>query len=629
MALRSSAHRSTSVEGMMARALRPSVLALLLLGCADARTPYPVPTGGVSAAASTTSAALPVASSAPSATTTAPVVTQPAPPQPPLTLTPGGARAVSGEAGLVTSVEANATKVGVAILERGGNAVDAAVAVAYALAVTHPSAGNLGGGGFMIVRLADGTTTAIDFREIAPKTATTEKVLKEIDAGAIGWASVAVPGTVAGLERARERFGTLARRDLIAPAIKLAKGHKLASRAAQALAWQWDKLKLDPTASRIFGKSGKALAAGDRVVQKDLAATLERIAEHGADDFYKGETARRIAAAMKAHGADITLDDLAAYAPKERKPLRFSYRGFEVDTMPPPSMGGLAIAETLLQLERVGAYGKPPSDPASIQTFVEMAKRAYADRRTFGADPDFYGASTPKDGLAQLLSPASIAARAATFTPGKPTPPTTLDPTIDEAIAAEKRPESPETTHFAVVDAMGNAVSCTVTLSASFGAKVVPEKTGVLFSNALGGFSARGPNEVAPHKRMASSMSPTILSRDGKVALVIGSPGGDTIPNTIAQVVRNVVDYGMTVDQAAELPRVHHQNVPDVLRVEKTRALSKEVVSALGTMGYKVEAPPAPLGDVKLILVDGGTAWGYADTREGGLALGAKKRKTP
>jgi gamma-glutamyltranspeptidase / glutathione hydrolase len=610
----------------MARALRCLALALLLAGCADARTPYPVPS-----ASSAHPAAKAALTTAPSVSSSAPAVavTQPPPPQPPLSLTPGGARAVSGEAGLVTSVEANATKVGVGVLERGGNAIDAAVAVAYALAVTHPSAGNLGGGGFMVVRLADGTVTTIDFREIAPKTATTEKVLKEIDAGAIGWASVAVPGTVAGLELARERFGTVARSDLIAPAIRLARGHKLAPRAAQALAWQWEKLKLDPTASRIFGKGGKALAAGDRIVQKDLAQTLERIAEHGADDFYQGETARRIAASMKAHGADITPEDLGAYVPKERKALHFVYRGFEVDTMPPPSMGGLAIAETLLQLERVGAYEKPPTDPASIQIFVEMAKRAYADRRTLGADPDFYGASTPKDALVRLLSPESIAARTATFTPGKPTPPAVLDPTIDDATAAAKRPESPETTHFAVVDAMGNAVSCTVTLSASFGAKVIPEKTGVLFSNALGGFSASGPNEVAPHKRMASSMSPTILSRDGKVVLVIGSPGGDTIPNTIAQVVRNVVDYGMTVDRAAELPRVHHQNVPDVLRVEKARALSKEVVSALGTMGYKVEAPPAPLGDVKLILVDGGAAWGYADTREGGLALGAKKRKTP
>jgi gamma-glutamyltranspeptidase/glutathione hydrolase len=572
-----------------------------------------------SAAASSSAAPIASASASSSESEVLPI----APPTTPVKLSVGGRSAVRGAAGLVTSVEANATRAGVDVLEKGGNAVDAAVAVGYALAVTHPSAGNIGGGGFMLIRMSHGDTVAIDFRETAPKAATTKKVLDEITDGAFGYHSVAVPGTVAGLDLARDKFGTMPLADLLAPAIRLAKkGHPLAPRAAKALAWQWDKLKGDPTARSIFGKGKKALAEGERLVQPELARTLEAIAKKGDAGFYAGDVAERIDAAMKKNGGDITKEDLAGYAPKVRAPLRFSYRGLTIDTMPPPSMGGVAIAEMMLSLERLHTNEKPVDSAESVHDFVESAKRAYADRRMLGADPDFYGDKVAPDALARLLSPKHIAERRPPIEADRATP--------SSAIGGSPEPgphESPETTHFSVVDRDGNAVSCTVTLSASFGAKIVIPKTGILMSNALGGFSSSGINEVAPGKRMASSMSPTLVSRGDKVVLVVGSPGGDTIPNTVTQLLRNLIDYGMSVDEAVKHGRVHHQLLPDVIRTEKANPLPSAVEKRLVEMGYKLEPSATPLGDGKVIMIDEATgeAWGYSDEREGGLALGAKK----
>ncbi len=577
--------------------------------------------GPTAPSAAVSVAALP----APSASASASSVAYAAPPapDPPLHLKPGGARAAHSSLGLVTSVEANATKAGVAVLAKGGNAVDAAVAVGFALAVTHPSAGNLGGGGFMLVHKPTGETIAIDFRETAPKAATTKKVLAEIDAGAFGYPSMAVPGTVAGLAYARAHYGTLPLADLVEPAIKLAKGHKLAPRAATALGWQWENLKKDATAKAIFGKGDKALGEGDRLVQRDLAHTLEAIAKDGDDAFYKGKVAQAIAAAMKKHGGDITLEDLAAYAPVERKPLEFSYRGFTIDTMPPPSMGGIAVAETLLSMERLHADTFPLDSPDAEHLFVESAKRAYADRRGVGADPDFYGDKVAPDALLTMLSPKALAERTPPIDPEKSTPAATI------SIPSAAGHESPETTHFSVIDKDGMAVSCTVTLSASFGSKIVVPGTGVVFSNALGAFSASGVNEVAPGKRMASSMSPTIVVRDGKTMAVVGSPGGDTIPNTTVQLLRNLIDYGMTVDDAVSHGRVHDQLLPDEIRVEKGNMLPAATLDRLRAMGHSINESATPLGDGKVIVVDDktGEAWGFADTREGGLALGVAKGK--
>jgi len=527
---------------------------------------------------------------------------------------------VHGEHGLVTSVEENASRIGADVLQKGGNAVDAAVAMAFVLAVTHPSAGNIGGGGFMMVRQPSGETYAIDFREVAPARATGEKMMAMIDAGAIGYASTAVPGTVAGLLTARERFGSKPLAELMAPAIRLAeKGHRLTPRAALSLAWQWKKIKAHPETRKIFGRGDKPLSAGQHFKQTDLAKTLKRIADEGRDGFYRGRTAELIAEAMKKNGGDITEKDLAAYEVVVREPLRFNYRGFSVETTPPPSMGGIAIAQILMLLERADAHDAEAGSAESLHFVAEAAKRAYSERRLVGADPAFYPKDMVSDPVARLISERHLA---------------TWEPAIDPKKAATSdqlkhdpktvRKESPETTHFSVVDAEGAAVSCTVTLSASFGSKVTIPKTGLLLSNALGAFSEEGVNDTQPGKRMASSMAPTLVSRDGKIALVVGSPGGDTIPSVVAQVIRNLVDYGMTVDEAVITGRIHHQWMPDRIRAEKATPPSRASLAGLAALGHEVELSPMPLGDANIILVDpkDGSAWGFADRREGGRAVG-------
>ena len=615
------------------RAAAPSfLLAAALVSCV-AQTPAPrddaappPPHAPETAAAPSASAPAAVVAAA-SAEAPAPApdpYPAPPPPDPPVVLRAGGKRAVRGEAGLVTSVETNATRIGASVLRRGGNAVDAAVAVAYALAVTHPSAGNIGGGGVMLVRLKSGESHFVDFRETAPAAgATTEKVLAMLDRdGGIGLRSAGVPGTVAGLSLALEKFGTRPLAELLAPAIELAKkGHALGPRQALTLAWAWDKLKHDPTARAIWGRGKKPLGEGERVRQPDLARTLESIAKEGPSAFYEGFFARSIDAWMKKGSGYVTAKDMADYRAKLRAPLRFSYRGFSVDTAPPPSMGGIAFAQIMLSLERAKAYEHKPGSAEALHLFVEAARRAYADRRLVAADPDF----GPKDldaKITQLLSGVHLATRKPPIDPARATPSSLL------AVAApEGAQESPETTHFSVVDAEGNAVACTYTLSAGFGAKVVVPGTGVLLGNALGGFSKDGPNVVAPGKRMATSMSPSIATQNGRLALVLGSPGGDTIPNTVAQVFRNLVDWGMTIDEAVASGRLHHQFQPDKLRVEKQRPPSREVLADLARRGHTIEQSNLSQGDANDILVDlqTGFTYGFADPREGGTAEGVSR----
>ncbi|MDI1431868.1 gamma-glutamyltransferase [Polyangium sorediatum] len=611
------------------------LLAAALVSACVAQTPAPrddaaPPPPAATAAAPTASTTAPVAVvPATSASASAPAPAPdpypaPPPPDPPVALRPGGKRAVQGEAGLVTSVEKNATRIGATVLRRGGNAVDAAVAVAYALAVTHPSAGNIGGGGVMMIRLKSGETHFVDFRETAPAAgATTEKVLAMLDHdGGIGLRSAGVPGTVAGLSLALERFGTRPLAELLAPAIELAKkGHALGPRQALTLAWAWNKLEHDPAARAIWGKGKKPLAEGERVRQPDLARTLESIAKEGPRAFYEGFFARTIDEWMKKGGGYVTAKDMADYRAKLRAPLRFSYRGFSVETAPPPSMGGVAFAQIMLSLERARAYEQKPGSADALHLFVEAARRAYADRRLVAADPDF----GPKDldtKLQALLSGAHLVTRKPAIDPARATPSATLAAAMPEAVQ-----ESPETTHFSIVDAEGNAVACTYTLSAGFGAKVVVPGTGVLLGNALGGFSKDGPNVVAPGKRMATSMSPTLVTQGGRLALVLGSPGGDTIPNTVAQVFRNLVDWGMTIDEAITSGRLHHQFQPDKLRVEKQRPPSREVLAELARRGHTIEQSNLTQGDANDILVDPqtGTAYGFADPREGGTAEGVSR----
>lgn len=563
------------------------------------------------------------ASSASPLSSASPTYPPPPPPEPPIALRGGGAAAVKGEGGLVVSVEANATNAGAEVLRRGGNAVDAAVAVAYALAVTHPNAGNIGGGGFMIIRRANGEVASIDFREVAPAAATLEKNKAMLDAGAIGYASAAVPGTVAGMSLALDTFGSRPLAELVAPAISLArKGHRLGAFQGLALSWAWGKLKRDPASRAVYGSGKGPLKEGDLLCQPDLARTLEAIAREGPRGFYEGPTAEAIDAAMRAHGGLVTAADLRGYRAKIRAPLRFSYRGFTVDTMPPPSMGGVALAEIMLTLERLHAEEAPSGSGQSLHLFIEAARRAYADRRLVGADPDFMPPRAADALLARLLGGAHIETRRPAIDRDQATPSTAL-----LTAAFDDPPESPETTHFSVVDALGNAVSCTYTQSASFGAKIMIPGTGLLLSNAMAAFSEGGPNGLAPGKRMASSMTPTIVSQGGKLALVLGSPGGDTIPNTVAQVLRNIVDAGMTIDEAVARPRLHHAYLPDKVRVEKGHAPPRAVLDDLVRRGHVIESSPAAIGDANNILIDSasGIAWGYADLREGGKAVGLPK----
>jgi gamma-glutamyltranspeptidase / glutathione hydrolase len=516
-----------------------------------------------------------------------------------------------------TSVEDNASAVGMEVLRKGGNAVDAAVAVAYALAVTHPSAGNIGGGGFMIIRLKSGEVHALDFREIAPAGVTTETVLKEIADGAEGYPSTSVPGTVAGMSLALEKFGTKPLAELIAPAIELAKSHKLGARQALALTWSWPKLKKDAALRAIWGKGNDPLQQGARVRQPELARSLALIAKEGPKAFYEGAIADAIAQAMKKRGGFVTKDDLKAYKAKLRTPLRFSYRGFTVDTMPPPSMGGIAFAEIMLTLERLHAEKAAADSGESLHLFVEAARRAYIDRRLVGADPDFQ----TTDLLSQVktyLSGAYLETRKPPIDRDKATPSSAL-----QNPAPADAAESPQTTHFSVADAEGNAVSCTTTLSAAFGAKVLVPGTGILLANSLGAFSEKGVNTVAQGKRPASSMSPAIVTQNGALRIVLGSPGGDTIPNTVAQVFRNIVDYGMTVDAAVAHGRIHHQYLPDQIRVERLNQPPKPTLTDLEKRGHTLKLETIPLGHANVIVVDkDGVFWGFADSREGGKAVG-------
>jgi gamma-glutamyltranspeptidase/glutathione hydrolase len=594
-------------------------LAFALLAACEARAPAPLRAGAPPQASVIAPSSGAPSAAAPSTTADAAEAAPPLPPDPPIVLASGGTRAVRGDAGLVTSVEPNATRAGVEVLRKGGNAVDAAVAIAFALAVTHPSAGNLGGGGFMIVRLAGGEAHAVDFRETAPASATTPDIVEMVRRGAYGYAAAAVPGTVAGLALAHERFGSRPWAELLAPAIGLArKGHRLGARQALVLGWAWPRLQSDRAAREIWGRKGKPIQQGTTVRQLDLARTLEAIAREGPRSFYEGAIAGKIAAAMRARGGHVTEADLRAYQAKLRQPLRFMYRGFSIDTMPPPSMGGVAFAQIMLTLERSRAHEAPAGSALALHLFAEAAKRAYADRRQASADPDFM---PPEAGeaLSALLDGSYLARRA-------PIDPERATPAAEIAQAPEVTPaESQQTTHFSVVDAQGGAVACTVTLSAGYGAKVVVPGTGVLLSNALAAFSETGPNTVAPGKRMQSSMTPAIAGQAGRLALVLGSPGGDTIPNTVAQVLRNLVDYRMTIDEAVEHGRIHHQWQPDTIRVEQQSPPSKAALDELRRRGHAIALDPMPIGDSNNILVDAaGVAWGHADSREGGKAEGIR-----
>lgn len=526
---------------------------------------------------------------------------------------------------MVVTREAHATDAAVSILKSGGNAVDAAIAAGFALAVTHPSAGNLGGGGFMLIRMADGRTTFIDFREAAPARAGRDMYLgsdgQPTRASLDGWRAPGVPGTVRGFELASKKYGKKRWAELLAPAIGLAgKGFQLT--AAQAGGLKSNAARLEPyeESKRIFLKRGAFYAPGEFLAQPELAVTLERIAHEGARDFYEGSIARRIAAAMAGHGGLITLDDLKAYRAVERAPLQGKYRGYEIVTAPPPSSGGIGILQMCGVLEATGFEKHGAGSPAAIHWAAEAMRRFFADRSLYLGDPAF--THIP---LAGLIEPQYAAALRRTIDPERATPSAQVRP------GRPARHESAETTHYSIVDREGNAVAVTYTLNGSYGSGVTVPGLGFLLNNEMDDFSAKpgvpnsaglvggDANAIAPGKRPLSSMTPTIVLRGGKPYLVVGSPGGSQIITTVLEVIENVIDFHMGVQDAVAQPRFHHQWLPDTLYLENT--FPAETEQALRGRGYTVERLRS-VGEVAAILVENGWLEGAADPRVEAKAAG-------
>ncbi|ECE6901471.1 gamma-glutamyltransferase [Salmonella enterica subsp. diarizonae] len=523
--------------------------------------------------------------------------------------------------GMVASVDVMATQVGVDILKQGGNAVDAAVAVGYALAVTHPQAGNLGGGGFMLLRTKDGATTAIDFREMAPAGATRDMFLDEqgnpdSKKSLTSPLASGTPGTVAGLSLALEKYGSLPLNSVVRPAIKLAQEEFIVNDALadDLKTYGSEVLPHHENSKAIFWKDGEPLKKGDKLVQQDLANSLTMIAENGPDAFYKGDIARQIAQQMQQNGGLITTDDLAAYQAVERTPVSGEYRGYQIFSMPPPSSGGIHIVQILNILENfdMNKYGFGSAD--AIQIMAEAEKYAYADRSEYLGDPDFV--NVPWQALTSKTYAKSIAGQI-DINKAKP--------------SSEIRPgklapyESDQTTHFSVVDKDGNAVAVTYTLNTTFGTGIVAGNTGILLNNQMDDFSAKPgvpnvyglvggeANAVGPKKRPLSSMSPTIVVKDGKTWLVTGSPGGSRIITTVLQMVVNTIDFGMNVAEATNAPRFHHQWLPDELRVEK--GFSPDTLKLLEQKGQKVALKEA-MGSTQSIMVGpDGELYGASDPR--------------
>jgi gamma-glutamyltranspeptidase / glutathione hydrolase len=507
---------------------------------------------------------------------------------------------------MVVSVHELASRVGVEILQAGGNAVDAAVATGFALAVVHPAAGNIGGGGFMLVRMADGKTHFLDYREKAPAAATRDMYLdaqgKVIEGAAeFGYKTIGVPGSVAGMVYAEQKWGRLTLKQVMAPAIKLAReGYTLTWEEARDFHDEY--LAKFPESRRVFQHGGDYYQPGEVFRQPDLTRTLERISANP-DDFYHGSLARELAAAVQKGGGLITADDLAHYEVKEREPVRGTYRGYEIITAPPPSSGGTVLIESLNILEGYDLAKLGNRSAQSIHFTAEAYRRAFFDRAEFMGDPDF--AKIP---VAQLIDKRYAAAWRDTIDPARASPSKDLRrPAVFselEQYAAAPPPlmaprESPHTTHYSVVDAEGNAVAVTTTINDWFGSRVTADGLGFLLNDEMDDFSAKpgvpngdgliqgSANAIGPGKRPLSSMTPTIVVHDGKTVLVLGSPGSSKIITTVANVLMGVVDYGMNIQEAVNAPRFHNQWMPDVVNVEKW--FSPDTVNALRQMGYAVQ----------------------------------------
>lgn len=539
-------------------------------------------------------------------------------------------RPVRGQNAMVVSTDPYASDVGVEILKKGGNAVDAAVAIGFALAVVHPAAGNIGGGGFMVIHDAGaGQETTVDYREMAPAAARRDmyqdsegKVIEDLST--IGYLASGVPGSVAGMHLAWRKFGSLPWTELIEPALRLARdGFTVSYAFNESLRKSAKFLSRFPETRRIFLRDGHFYEEGEMIRQPDLARTLELIAREGSQAFYEGEIARLIAADMQANGGNITLDDLRNYQAKIREPIRGTYRDYEVVSMGPPSSGGVILVEMLNMMERYPVANLGFSSSRLLHLEAEIMRRAFADRAAFLGDPDF--AVIPVRGLTSKKyarnRTESIdeawASLSSTVSAGSPVP-----------------DESGQTTHYSVVDKQGNAVAATTTINGGFGSGVTIRGAGFLMNNQMDDFSAKPgvqnmfeliqgeANAISSRKRPLSSMTPTLVKKGGKLYMLTGSPGGPTIMNTVLQVIVNVVDHGMDIQEAVDAPRIHHQWFPDQIVAERG-ALVRDVEMALQSKGHKIVYRES-LGDAHSILIDPATGirLGAADPRSDSKAGG-------
>jgi gamma-glutamyltranspeptidase/glutathione hydrolase len=543
---------------------------------------------------------------------------------------------VRGKNGMVVSTSSYASKVGIDILKKGGNAIDAAVAVGFALAVTYPSAGNIGGGGFMVIHLEDGKNIAIDFREKAPISADKDMYLTEDgeflpELSQEGATSAGVPGSVAGLIYALNKYGTLPLTEIIQPAIDLAKnGWKLEERDARYFNNNLPGFEKHPSSLNVFSKDGDAHREGDLFTQPDLAWTLGQIRENGRDGFYKGEVAQMLVKQVSSLGGYITLEDLEKYQPMEREPIKGNYRGYDIVSMSPPSSGGIALVELLNILENHDLAEDGWGSSRYIHHLVEAMKYVYADRTFHLGDEDFY--PVPKEELLSKHYAKTI------FDKIKEVKNKAVPSAEITGMDVSQFYESMETTHFSVYDFFGNAVSTTTTINSAFGSKIVVEGAGFLLNNEMDDFSGKPgtknqfgllgteANSILPEKRMLSSMTPTIILKDGEPYIIIGSPGGSTIITVVLQVIINCIDFDMNILEAVEKPRVHHQWFPDSIYYEP-EALTEYVKKELLGMGYAFIDDGAELrilGIAEGIMIDrvNNIIYGGADPRGGGLAVG-------
>lgn len=536
---------------------------------------------------------------------------------------------VRSKHGMVVSANEIASEIGAAILKKGGNAIDAAVATGFALAVTYPQAGNIGGGGFMVIHLANGKNTTLDFRETAPLAATEKMFLDSLGnfvpaLSQEGWKSAGVPGTVAGFIYALGKYGTLKLKDVIQPAIDLAeKGFVVSYKNFETTDYSFKVLSKIESSKKIFTNNGKKLEDGDLLIQKDLAKTLTLIRDKGQDVFYRGEIAKKFVEESKKNGGLFSLKDFEEYRVIERKPLEGNFHGYKIISMPPPSSGGICLIEALNVLENYSFKKNDWNSSEYLHTLVETLKHVYANRAEHMGDPDFY--NVPTDFLISQKYSTEI-----------------KDQIRNEAIPSEKigpskislHKEKEETTHYSVADQFGNAVSTTYTLNGLYGNKIVVDGLGFLLNNEMDDFSAKpgvpnqfglvgsAANSIQPKKRMLSSMTPTIILKDDKPFLVVGSPGGSTIITSVLQVIFNVLEFGMNISDAIAAPRIHHQWLPDQIFYEPY-CISEDVKKNLLKRGHKF-GEERSLGRVEGIIIDEKTNifYGTSDPRAYGKAVG-------